>query len=291
MEVLVAGATGRLGGPVADRLMDHGHQVRALTRHPGSAVAERLRSRGARVVAGDFDDPPSLRRAVAGANAVFVLSTPHNGTGPVAETRQAINLADAAVAGEAAYLVYASAAGANRAPAVPMLASKRQVEEHLATLPVPHAVIAPVYFMDNLAYPWNMAVLRAGLWPIPLPPGRPVQLVAADDTARFAALVIERPGDFAGRRVEIASDEVTGPQAARIMSAILHRPVVHPQAMPGQLAPMAPFFQWIADVGFHADIEQLRARYPEIGWQSLQQWAAAQDWAGLAPPAARQRRD
>jgi uncharacterized protein YbjT (DUF2867 family) len=285
MDVLVAGATGRLGGPLADRLIDRGHRVRALTRNPGTGAAERLRRRGADVMAGDLDDPPSLRRAAAGADAVFVLSTPHHGTGPDGETRQAIALADAAVATGAGYLVYASAAGAGQARGVPMLDSKRRVEEYLATLPVPHAVIAPAYFMDNLAYPWNMAVLWFGHWPIPLPPERPVQLIPASDAARFAALVIERPGEFAGRRLELASDEVTGPQAARILSAVLHRPITHSQKILGPLVPMAPFFRWIAEVGFHADIERLRASYPEIGWRSLRQWSAARDWPGLAASA------
>ena len=282
MDVLVAGATGRLGGPLAGRLIDRGHRVRALTRDPGSAAAGRLRQLGAHIVAGDLDDPPSLHRAAARADAVFVLSTPHHGTGPAAEARQAISLADAAVAAGAGYLVYASAAGALQARGVPMLDSKRRVEEHLAALPVPHAVIAPAYFMDNLDYPWNRAVLRTGQWPIPLPPDRPVQLIPAIDMARFAALVIERPGDFAGRRVELASDEVTGPEAAGILSDVLGRPIAHPEAMPAPLAPMAPFFRWLADTGFHADIRQLRTRYPAIGWHTLQQWAATHDWADLA---------
>ncbi len=271
----MAGATGRLGGPLAGSLIDRGHRVRALTRDPGSAAAGRLRRRGAHIVAGDLDDPPSLHRAAAGADAVFVLSTPHHGTGPAAEARQAISLADAAVAAGAGYLVYASAAGALEARGVPMLDSKRRVEEHLATLPVPHAVIAPAYFMDNLDYPWNKAVLRAGQWPIPLPPDQTVQLIPAIDMARFAALVIEQPGDFAGRRIELASDEVTGPEAARILS---------PQAMPGPLAPMAPFFRWLAGTGFHADIGLLRAGYPEVGWHSLRQWATEHDWADLKQP-------
>jgi uncharacterized protein YbjT (DUF2867 family) len=283
VDVLVAGATGRLGGPLAGSLIDRGHRVRALTRDPGSAAVGRLRRRGAHIVLGDLDDPPSLHRAAAGADAVFVLSTPHHGTGPAAEARQAISLADAAVAAGAGYLVYASAAGALQARGVPMLDSKRRVEEHLATLPVPHALIAPAYFMDNLDYPWNRAVLRTGQWPIPLPPDRTVQLIPAIDMARFAALVIEQPGDFAGRRVELASDEVTGPEAARILSGILHRPITHLQAMPGPLAPMAPFFRWLAGTGFHADIWQLRTRYPEIGWHSLQHWAAEHDWATPAP--------
>lgn len=109
MDVLIAGATGRLGGPLADHLIDRGHRVRALTRAPGSPAAEQLRNRGALVVTGDLSSPPSLRDAAAGADAVFVLSTPHHGTGPAAETRQAIALAEAAVATGAGYLVYAGA--------------------------------------------------------------------------------------------------------------------------------------------------------------------------------------
>ncbi len=136
--------------------------------------------------------------------------------------------------------------------------------------------------MDNLGYPWNSAVLRAGQWPLPVPPDRLVQLIPAIDMAPFAALVIEQPGDFAGQRIELASDEVTGPQAAQILSGILDRPLTHPQTMPAQLASMAPFFRWLADTGFHADIRQLRTRYPQIGWHSLQQWAATRDWPDLA---------
>jgi len=129
-------------------------------------------------------------------------------------------------------------------------------------------------------------MLWFGHWPIPLPPRRPVQLIPASDAARFAALVIERPGEFAGRRLELASDEVTGPQAARILSEVLHRPIEHSQKILGPQVPMAPFFRWIAEVGFHADIQRLRATYPEIGWRSLHQWAATQDWPGLAISAA-----
>jgi len=33
--------------------------------------------------------------------------------------------------------------------------------------------------------------------------------------------------------------------------------------------------------GFHADIQELRTGYPDIGWQSLAQWTAAQEWPDL----------
>lgn len=84
--------------------------------------------------------------------------------------------------------------------------------------------------------------------------------------------------------MELASDEVTGPEAAGILSEILHRPIAHLPTVPGPLAPMAPFFRWLAVTGFHADIRQLRTRHPDIGWHSLQRWAAAHDWTDLKQP-------
>jgi uncharacterized protein YbjT (DUF2867 family) len=84
-----------------------------------------------------------------------------------------------------------------------------------------------------------------------------------------------RPGDFAGRRVELASDEVTGSRAAAILSEVLHRTIRHSPEVPGPLASMAPFLRWIAATGFHAGIGALRAGYPGIGWHSLRQWAAS----------------
>ena len=45
---------------------------------------------------------------------------------------------------------------------------------------------------------------------------------------------------------------------------------------------MAPFFQWLAEAGFHADIRGLRTGYPETGWHPLQRWAATHDRADLA---------
>jgi hypothetical protein len=43
-------------------------------------------------------------------------------------------------------------------------------------------------------------------------------------------------------------------------------------------------FDWIDRVGFHADIAGLRARYPKVGWHSLETWADGQDWDRLLNP-------
>jgi len=63
---LVTGATGFLGWHVGRKLLEHGHNVRALVR-PSS----RLRELDAEPVVGDLRDPESLERAAAGCGLLF----------------------------------------------------------------------------------------------------------------------------------------------------------------------------------------------------------------------------
>lgn len=75
MKVLLTGATGFIGGNLALALAQQGYTVRALVR-PGSdtRAIDRLNSLGPNPVekiAGDILDPASLRRAMAGCQALF----------------------------------------------------------------------------------------------------------------------------------------------------------------------------------------------------------------------------
>ena len=69
MTTLITGATGFVGSAVVRRLIDAGHQVRALTR--ADSDRRNLDGLGLEVVTGDLRDPASLARAVAGCSALF----------------------------------------------------------------------------------------------------------------------------------------------------------------------------------------------------------------------------
>ncbi len=73
MRVLVAGATGVLGRQVVPRLIERGHEVRALVRR--EEQAERLRRMGLDAVLGDVLDRESLFRAAEGREAALHLAT------------------------------------------------------------------------------------------------------------------------------------------------------------------------------------------------------------------------
>src|SRR5260370_27812316 len=68
--ILVIGATGLIGAPVARRLLADGHQVRLLVRDTGRA-SQRL-GNGFEYLEGSVTDTEAVDRAVASMNGVHV---------------------------------------------------------------------------------------------------------------------------------------------------------------------------------------------------------------------------
>jgi uncharacterized protein YbjT (DUF2867 family) len=273
--VLVTGATGRLGA-IVWVLLARGHRVRATTRDPASDAAGRLRSQGAEVVAGDFDDPPTMRAAAAGVDALFATGTAHR-AGPAGEIRHGRVIADAAAAAAVPHLVYCSGDGAAEDSPLPLFRAKFEVERHIRRVGVPHTILAPTYFMENVFNPWNLPALSAGRYPSPIPVDRVLQQTAVADLIAFAALVIERPSEFFAERVEVASDELSGDAAAAALSRVLVRDIHAEQIAIGRLSPpLRELFAWLERTGHAVDIEALRRQYPEVGWHRYEGWARLQ---------------
>jgi dihydroflavonol-4-reductase len=72
MRAFITGATGFVGGRVADKLRKRGDDVVCLVRDPGKAGG--LRAAGCEIVEGDLADQERLQAAMAGADAVFHLA-------------------------------------------------------------------------------------------------------------------------------------------------------------------------------------------------------------------------
>jgi uncharacterized protein YbjT (DUF2867 family) len=273
--VLEAGATGRLGG-VVDALLGRGHVVRAMTRDVDSPAADRLRLMGAELVYGDFDEAASIEAAALGAEAIFATGTAHR-AGPEGEVRHGQNLAEAAAHVEVPHLVYSSGDGAAQDSPLPLFRAKFRVEERIRSLGIPHTILAPVYFMENLFNPWNLAALRRGRLPSPVPLHVPLQQTAVADLIGLATLAIERPAEFTGQRVGVASDELTAERAAAAVSGVVGKELYAEQLSVEDLEPpLRALFAWLERVGHHVDTEDLRRRYPEVGWHRYADWADSQ---------------
>src|SRR6267378_7556794 len=286
--VLVTGATGKQGGHLVRRLLARGHAVRALTRKPESPAAAALAQRGVTIVTGNFEDQKSLERAAGGVDTIFAMSTPFE-SGATTETREGINIVRAASSAGVTHLVYTSVAGADRATGIPHFDSKFEVETEIRRSGVPFTIVAPVFFMENFLADWMLAGIAKGSIALALPATRRLQQIALTDIAQFTALVIERRASFLGKRIDIASDELTVATAAAAISEVSGRPMEY-TALPIDTVrqwneDLARMFEWFDRVGYDADVVGLRGLYPEVDWHRFSVWAREQDWSASAGPA------
>ncbi|MDC7807130.1 NAD(P)H-binding protein [Luteimonas sp BLCC-B24] len=110
MDILITGATGKVGSRLAKRLVQQGHAVRALVRDPARALE--LSEHGIALVSGDLMQPASLPAAVQGMQAVVHCAAFFRGATP--EQAHAVNnagtrhLAQAARAAGAGRFVFTS---------------------------------------------------------------------------------------------------------------------------------------------------------------------------------------
>ena len=285
LNVLVTGATGKQGGHLARELIARGHSVRALTRKPESPAAVSLAERGVTIVPGDFDDQGILERAARGVDAIFAMSTPFEG-GEKKETREGINIVRAASNAGVSHLVYSSVAGADRATGIPHFDSKFEVEKEIRRSSIPFTIVAPVFFMENFLADWMAAGIARGSIAMALPATRRLQQIAVADIAQFTALVIERRESFLGKRIDIASDELTVATVAADISAKTGRHIEYTalpvDAVRQQNEDVARMFEWFDRVGYDADVVGLRSLYPEVDWHRFSTWAREQDWPATA---------
>ena len=285
LTVLVTGATGKQGGALARLLLKREHRVLAFVRSPDSPAAEELAQRGAELVTGDFDEPESLERAMGGVDAVFAMATPFGGGGLEGEVRHGRHLIDAAKLARVRHFVYSSVAGADQNTGIPHFDTKHVVEEHLRRSSLPYTIVAPVFFMENFLGDTYVQQMREGVLSLPLPPHQGLQMVSMADLAAFCARVMEWPEELFGKRFEVASDEVTGEQAAALLAYVsghkLHYEETPLEAVRSANEDLGRMFEWLRDVGYHANISLLRRDFPEVGWHTFEDWARVQDWDAL----------
>lgn len=270
-KILVTGATGQQGGSLARLLLQKKHKVYALTRNTQSSAAQDLRNKGANVVKGDLDDSDSLERAAKDVESIFLMGTPFE-DGTEGETRRGKLMADIAKENKVEHLVYSSVANADKNTGIPHFESKYKVEQHIKNLGIPYTIIGPTFFMENLLGPG----LEQGQLALPLSTSSILQQSALENIAEFSALVLERGKPFLGKRIDIASDEVTGEQAAKILSNELGQRIRYVHVPLEQVyqanEDMARMYEWYERVGTGIDITSLHQEYPEVNWLTFSDW-------------------
>lgn len=203
--VLVYGATGSQGSPVARRLLEEGARVRVLTRSPENAAP--LRKAGAEVFEGDMNDREILQEASEGVEAVSLL-IPAFVESPEDGIRYGENAIDAARDAGVEILVWNT--GGIIPPEKtgnPGFDLRLDVLKHLQESGMPHVVLQPTTYMENLLGPWTAPeVAERNTFAYPTPNEVGMQWVATEDVAAFAVEAIRNPG------VANANFEVCGPE-------------------------------------------------------------------------------
>ena len=274
-KILVTGATGKQGGTLAKLLLQKNHKVYALVRNIQSPAAQELKKEGANLVKGDLNNLDSLEQAVNDVDSIFLMGTPLE-DGIEGETRRGKMMADIAKEKNVKHLVYSSVVNADKNTGIPHFESKYKVEQHIQNLGIPYTIIGPTAFMENLLGPG----LQQGQLALPLSPSRILQQIALENIAEFSALVLEHRNSFLGKRIDIASDELTGEQAAKVLSEGLGRKIRYVHVPLEQIRQasedLARMFDWFERVGTGIDIPSLHQQYPEVNWLSFKDWAKSQ---------------
>ncbi|MCL6652190.1 NmrA family NAD(P)-binding protein [Agrobacterium rubi] len=143
VDILVTGATGRLGKLVVPRLLDAGIKVRVLTRRPQEAIG--LWGGKVEVAQGDFADPATVKDAARGAQKLFLRS-------PISETLITHQSAAIDVAKDAGVARIVKISGSDwtlRNPDRSISgAAHAAVEAHLVASGISHAIVRPNAWMQ-----------------------------------------------------------------------------------------------------------------------------------------------
>jgi NADH dehydrogenase len=249
--ILVAGATGVLGGRIAGRLLEQRRPIRILTRE--ATRASSLAARGADVAVADLTRPATLEAAMRGVTQVVTTANAF-----VQRDRRAIartdeqgnqNLIDAARGAGVRQFVFTSAWLPEAYYAIDYFAAKRRTEEYLRASGVPYTILQPTAFMETWAMVVGEPILKTGTTQIFGSGTNPINFVAVDDVAAIAILTLDQ-SDALNAVIRIAGPEnLTLLEVAAVFERIRgsaarrrHLPVPIMRVLSRVLRPFNPVF-------------------------------------------------
>jgi uncharacterized protein YbjT (DUF2867 family) len=241
--ILVAGATGLVGGMITRSLLKQRRAVRLLVRQ-GSAYQSFV-GMGAQAVTGDLKEPASLVPACHGVDVV--ITTASSGQRGGADNPQTVdlegnrNLIGAARNAGVKQFIYISALTGSVDHPVPLPRAKAQTEVTLIESGLPYTILAANGIMDVM-FPLVIGDhVRAGQ-PVTLVADgrRRHSFVAARDIAAFAVAVVDHQ-EALNRRIAIGGPEpVSWRDILAAYERALGRPVPVQCIAPGELLPDVP---------------------------------------------------
>ncbi|AKM17727.1 Quinone oxidoreductase 2 [[Flavobacterium] thermophilum] len=218
MNILVTGATGKLGTKVVETLLKSvpAHQLAVSVRQPEKA--EHLRARGVDVRHGDFDRPETLETAFQGIDRLLIISTDGDNETRIRQHTNAVNAAQRAQVG---FIVYTSLANANESR-LALAEVHRVTEEAIANTGIPYSFLRNNWYLEN-EIGTVQAVLAGAPWVTSAGTGK-VGWALRQDYAEAAAAVLAGDG-HENTIYELSGPLMTQEELAAALGAVLGKDV------------------------------------------------------------------
>jgi NAD(P)H dehydrogenase (quinone) len=235
--VLVSGATGDTGRPAVAESIALGLKVRALV-HRVDGRAQALADLGAEVVEGDLLDINTVRPAMEGIDAAYLVWPVQPGL-----IHATVNFAQAAKEAGVATVINLSQRSANRWSTSDACRDSFIAEEVLNWSGVNVVHLRPTYFLEWLLYPWQLPYLQQGVLRMPVGNGRHSPIAAADQ-GRVIAKLLQNADGHIGTTIPISGPvEMDHQQLAAELSEALGRTIVF------QDLPVEEYVESLRDMG------------------------------------------
>lgn len=223
LPILVAGATGALGGLVARKLLAAGVPVRAIGRNTERLAA--LAAAGAETMTVDLLDRAAVSRACEGIGQVFSTFNNVMGRGTASPNRVDVpaheSLCAAARAAGVRRFVYLSARGLSADSPVDYFRVKHAIEGVVRASGVPFVLIRPSAFMETWVGMLADGMRKDGTAML-FGDGRTVvNYIALEDVAEFSVRILLRP-DVVDEAIEIGGpSNLSGEQLVALVESRL----------------------------------------------------------------------
>lgn len=203
--------------------------------------------------------------------------------GALVEERQGKGLVDSSLKHGVQHFVYTSCARDGDKPTqVPHFASKHNIEHHLIdaakNTAMKWTILQPAAFMENFEGGFFGKVF-ATAW-INVVKSRKLQLVATEDIGRVAAKVFEDSHAYTGRVIELAGDELSSAEMAKVYKEATGANVPTTfgfvvTVLFWMVPEFREMFAFFDKDGFGVDLNETKKALPEV--QDLKTWLSKQN--------------
>ena len=220
-KVLITGAAGDTGRAATRESIKRGLDVRAMV-HGKDDRSAGLERQGAEVVMGDLLDIDTIREAMEGVDAAYLVYPVQPGL-----INATVNFALAAKEAGVSAIINLSQRSADRHSKSDSCKDTFIAEQVLnwSGLAVTH--LRPTYFLEWLLYPWQLPLfVEKGIIRLPVGKGRHAP-IGAEDQGRVIAAILRDPSGHAGQTYPLFGPvEMDHDQMAAELSEALGRKIV-----------------------------------------------------------------